>query len=480
MVNTSIKKNFVMNIILTMSSFIFPLITFPYVSRVLLPVGTGKVSFAMSVINYFNMFAQLGIPTYGIKVCAQARDDKEELSRVTHELLFLNIAVGIATYLVLAFAILFVSRLNQEKELFFVVSVTILFGSVGMEWLYRGLELYTYITIRSLIFKAIGIIAMFLLVHAESDYVVYGGITVFAASASNLLNFCNAHRYIRFGNVGNYHIRRHIRPVLVFFFMSCATTVYTNLDTVMIGFMNADSDVGFYNAAVKIKLLLVSVVTSLGAVLLPRASYYIEHGMEGQFTLISRKALRFVLLIASPMVVFFMVFAKEGILLLSGEKFLPSVYPMRVIMPTVLLIGLTNILGIQMLIPLGKEKVVLKSEVAGAIVDLIINLLLIPKYRSTGAAIGTLVAEGVVLSVQLHALWDRVDSFFETYEWTRLMIGLLIALVASIWVKYISAGNLFSLLIAGICFFGGYMVFMFWQREELIISIWEQLKQKRN
>lgn len=392
----SIKLNFVMNIILTMSSFIFPLITFPYVSRVLLPVGTGKVSMATSVITYFSMFAQLGIPTYGIRACAKVRDNREKLSKVAQELLIINIIMSMISYMVLIILLFYVPKFRCEKELYVMLSFNIILTSIGMEWLYKALEQYTYITVRSVIFKFIALIFMFFLVHKQTDYVIYGGITIFAASASNILNLINAHKFINLKPVGNYNFRRHLKPVLIFFAMSCATTIYTNLDTVMLGFMTTDTDVGYYNAAVKIKVILVSVVTSLGTVLLPRASYYIQRGELKEFHRITRKALNFVFLMATPLFVYFIYFAKEGIFFLSGNNYVGSIIPMQVIMPTLLLIGITNILGIQILVPPGREKIVLYSEIVGAVVDVIINALLIPVYASTGAAIGTLVAEFAV------------------------------------------------------------------------------------
>ena len=185
----SIKLNFVMNIILTMSSFIFPLITFPYVSRVLLPVGTGKVSMATSVITYFSMFAQLGIPTYGIRACAKVRDNREKLSKVAQELLIINIIMSMISYMVLIILLFYVPKFRCEKELYVILSFNIILTSIGMEWLYKALEQYTYITVRSVIFKFIALIFMFFLVHKQTDYVIYGGITIFAASASNIFKF---------------------------------------------------------------------------------------------------------------------------------------------------------------------------------------------------------------------------------------------------------------------------------------------------
>ena len=198
----SLKLNFIMNAILTMSQFIFPLITFPYVSRILFPEGTGKVSFATSVITYFAMFAQLGIPTYGIRACAQVRDDQEELTRTTQEIFIINMIMTVLAYTVFFVGLFTVPRLRQDKTLFLIVSTTLLFNAIGMEWLYKALEQYTYITVRSIIFKFIALIAMFVLIHEKSDYVIYGGISIFAASASNVFNFVYAHKYVGMCPVG--------------------------------------------------------------------------------------------------------------------------------------------------------------------------------------------------------------------------------------------------------------------------------------
>ena len=479
----SIKKNFVMNAILTMSQFIFPLITFPYVSRILLPVGTGKVSFATSLISYFTMFAQLGIPTYGIRRCAQARDDKMELTRVTHELFFINLIMSGVAYAILFLALAFVPRLQGDRTLYLVVSLNIIFTCVGIDWLYQGLEEYTYITVRSIIFKAIALVAMFAFIHQKSDYVVYGGISIFAASASNVLNFINARKHIYIHPVGGYRLKRHLKPVLVFFAMSIATTVYTNLDTVMLGFMKTDTDVGYYNAAVKIKGILVSIVTSLGAVLLPRASYYVEQGDFSNLRRISKKALNFVLVIACPLALYFILFAKEGIRFLSGPAYGGAVLPMQWIQPTIIFIGLTNILGMQILVPLGKEKYVLYSEIAGAITDFTINWFLIPRLASTGASIGTLAAEFVVLVVQYHVLRKEVTPIFRKLPYGKVLAALVLASLASLWTKRMGVHAFIILVISAILFMGIYALFLVITKEpmmqEIIATLSNKLKRSR-
>lgn len=467
----SLKLNFIMNAILTMSSFIFPLITFPYVSRILLPVGTGKVSFATSFISYFSMFAQLGIPMYGIRACARVRDNREELTRTAQELLIINLIMDAISYVALFIALATVPRLQEDRELYIIVSLTIILTSVGMEWLYKALELYTYITIRSIVFKLFSLIAMFLLIHKQEDYVIYGGITIFAGSASYILNLINARKYIGLKPVGNYHFKKHLKPIGVFFAMSCATTVYLHLDTVMLGFIATEADVGYYDAAVKIRKVLLSIVTSLGVVLLPRASYYIEHGLRAEFKKITEKALTFVFLLATPMTAYFILFAREGVFLLSGKAYAGSVVPMQIIMPTLFLAGITNITGIQMLVPLGKENIVLYSEIAGAIVDVIINAILIPRYASAGAAVGTLIAEIVVLIVQYVALRNEIREAFLSLHYLRVAVAISLGLLASFWVKRLMLGSFMTLLISAVLFFGVYGLYLFFRGEPLLIDI---------
>lgn len=474
----SLKKNFCMNAILTMSQFIFPLITFPYVSRILLAEGTGKVSFATSIISYFAMFAQLGIPTYGIRACAQVRNDKKKLSKTAQEIFIINIIMSILAYIVFFIALCNVPRLKDEKTLLIIVSATIFFNAIGMEWLYKALEQYTYITIRSVIFKFIALIAMFLLIHQQSDYIIYGAISIFASSASNIFNFFNVHKYISLRPVGEYNFKQHLKAVSVFFALSCAATIYVNLDTVMLGFMKTNVDVGYYNAVVKIKTILVSIVTSLGTVLLPRASYYVEHGLKEDFYRITKKAINFVFLVATPLMLYFMFFAKEGIFFLSGNTYGGAIVPMQIIMPTLFFIGLTNIMGMQILVPLGKENIVLYSEIVGAVVDLAINYILIPKYASAGAAIGTLVAEIAVWIVQYIYLRKQIKDAYKNVRYGILILALFLGSIASLWVKKVFSGSFIVLLNSAILFFGVYFIVLTIAKEPLIYQIEEGLLTK--
>ncbi len=161
----SVKYNFIMNFLLTATNFIFPLISFPYVSRILQASGNGKVNFAVSVANYFLMMASLGIPTYGIRACARVRDNRDELSKTVQELLIINsisTALVTITYLLCVFM---VPRFSQDKTLFFIEGVNIILNMFGVNWFYQALEQYDYITARSIFFKFVSVALMLLLVR---------------------------------------------------------------------------------------------------------------------------------------------------------------------------------------------------------------------------------------------------------------------------------------------------------------------------
>ena len=332
----TVKFNFIMNAILTVSSILFPLITFPYISRVLLVEGSGKVAFATSVVSYFTMFATLGIPTYGIRECARVRDNKEELSRTVQELLIISGITTAITYGVFFLLLFVVPQFRGQKELLIVIGASIGLTTIGVQWFYSALEQYSYITVCAVLFKIIGLILMFLLVKKPEDYVIYGAVYVIGSFGSYVLNFLRLRRFVTFKKQGKYNLQRHRKGIITFFLLSVATSVYLNLDLVMLGFMKGDVEVGYYNAGIKVKTVLVTCVTSLGTVLLPRLSYYIQQEKKQEFQRMVTKAFQFVLIVSVPMMVYFILYAKESILFLAGESFLPATASMIILMPTVL------------------------------------------------------------------------------------------------------------------------------------------------
>lgn len=476
----SIKFNLIMNMLLTTSAFLFPLITFPYITRVLQPEGNGKIAFANSVITYFSMFALLGIPTYGIRACARVRDDKKLLSKTAQEIWLINAVTTLSAYFFLMIVLVCVPRFKEERILMLVCSMALFLNLVAMEWLYKALECYSYITIRSLAFKALSVALMFLLVKSKDDYVIYAGITVLANTGYGILNFINLRKHITFQRFKNYDLRKHLKPVVIFFAMSVAITIYSNLDITMLGFMKNDTEVGYYDVAIKIKVILVNVVTSLGAVLLPRTSYYVEKKMNEEFWMVSAKALEFVTALSIPLTVGFIIMAQQCILLLSGDAYLPSVMPMRIIMPTLIFIGASNVFGVQILVPLGRERRVLHSEVAGAVVDIALNVMFIPRYGAAGAAFGTLIAELVVLGIQIADLREDALLIIKKVQFLKIGSSVFVAGIFLVFLRENLNLKLFPMLILSFGgFFGIYGGMLLLFRELIVMEIVKSLWNKR-
>jgi O-antigen/teichoic acid export membrane protein len=397
----SLKVNFIMNFIRVLTNLMFPVITFPYAARILFADGIGKVSFAEGVINYFVLLASLGVPLYGIRSVAKSRESKDKLSKLVKEILYINLYSTIIVIILFIIVLLVNKKISNERELFLVMSLLIICTNIGVEWFYQGIEDYTYITIRNLVFKLASLFLLFLIVRDETDYVNYAFVLIFGTCCSNILNFINLRKHINFQKKYKLDLKRHLRPIFLIFTFSIATSIYVNLDTVMLGYLSSDRNVGLYTAAVRITKIVVVLVTTLGGVLIPRISYYIEHKNFEEFRKVIKLSANFILFLGLPSIVGLYILAPEVINLFGGSDFSESITSMRIMLPIILFIGFSNLLGIQIMYNFGEEKSVIKSVLIGSIIHIITNLILIPKFGHIGAAISTLMAEGTVLIVQI-------------------------------------------------------------------------------
>lgn len=485
----SVKFNFIMNFIMSASSIVFPLITFPYISRVLMATGNGKVATASAVITYFNMFASLGIPTYGIRACAKVRDDREKLSKTVQELLIINSITMLLTLLAFIGTVILVPEFAAEKELYVINGIGMVLNMFAMTWLYNALEQYAYITAVNMVVKVVSLVLMFLLVKKPEDYIMYGAITAFASSASYVFNFFYATKFITWKKSGPYDFRVHMKPILRFFAMSAATSVYTNLDVVMLRFMQGDTEVGYYNAAIKVKTILVTLITSLGTVLLPRLSYYVKKDKIDDFYRMIGKAVNFVVVAGLPMTIYFMLYAGESIQFLAGKGYEGAVLPMIILMPTVLLIGLSNITGIQILTPQNLEQQVLNSIVCGAVVDFLLNLVLIPGMASSGAALATTIAELVVLVVQCIYLRGIIKDIMKAVSGKKIAVAMILGTAAGIAVKFLldlsgtgwslEVQSFIMLAVSACVFFGVYGLVLLIMKEEFVWGLLESVIRRK-
>ena len=404
----SIKFNFAMNLLLTGSSIVFPLITFPIVSRALLEDAYGLVGFASATATWLSLIAMLGVNRYGVREVARVRDDAALLAKTTKEILAVTCISTAVVYLGFIISVFLVERFSADRLLFFINGFTVLCNTIGVAWFFQGIEQYRYITIRGVIIKVVCLVGVILLVHVPGDYLVYSVLLVASGAIANLVNFFYMLKICRDGvreqgvsaSAGKLELRHHVKPLMTFFIIVAAISIYSVLDTVMLGFLSDDAQVGFYTADVNIKSALVAVVSALSGVLLPRASNLLAKGEKEEHRRIIRKALRYVAAFSVPVCVIGAIVATPLMTWYAGESFAGAGPALSVIVLAVIPIGLSVIFCDEVMIPLGMEAKCTYIYVAAAIIDFALNLVLIPLLGALGAAISTTLVELLIAVVE--------------------------------------------------------------------------------
>ncbi len=395
-IQKSLKKNAILNIIRKIMQIIFPIITIPYASRILLPIGIGKVNFASNIVSYFLMIASLGIGSYGVREVAKNRDNKDLLTKLTKELFYLNLISTIIAYFLLFLAIVLLPKLFVYRKLICVFSSMILCTTIGMEWLYTGKEEFTYITLRQIVFQCISVILLFCFVKKETDFVNYAIITVFASVGSNVFNFFYSRKFINWKKKYKLNLLTHLKSVFVFFGSTIAINIYVILDTTMIGFICGEQEVGYYSMANKITKIIITLIFSISAVLVPRCSYYIEKKLEKEFQLLLIKSLNINFFLSIPAFTGIYLLSPLIIKLFCGESFLPSSSIMKLLSFIIITVPLSSLISNQILIPKEKELQIFYITCGGAVLNFILNFILIPKYKAIGSAVSSISTEFLI------------------------------------------------------------------------------------
>lgn len=459
--SNSIKKNFALNLINTISGLLFPLITFPYTSRILMADGIGQVQFFQSIINYIALFAAIGIPLYAVREVARVRDNKAETTKVTCEILLLHSLLTAGGYLCIFILAATVGKIQADIPLFLLLSTTLFFNAIGVPWFYQGIEDFKYITIRTIAVRIFSLIGLFVFVKTKDDILYYAAITVVANVGSSLFNFFRLRKYLDLSVISSFqqlNLKRHLAPALRIFVLYLITSIYINLDSVMLGFLKDEQAVGYYAAAMRLTRTVLGVATSLSGVLMPRFSNMVSSGLFDEFYALAGKAVSFILALSLPMTVGVAVMASPMISLFCGEGFAPSVLTLQIISPIILFISLASVVGSQILFPLGKEKLHIIATGVGAVMNLTLNLVLIPRYAQYGAAVGTFAAEftGLLMMILLGRKYLKFSVF--TKQNLNYLIGTLLILlylyVLHAWLKgeieFLIAGIVGSVFVYGV------------------------------
>lgn len=400
---SSVKKNILLNGINTLTSILFPVVTFPYAARVLLPEGIGAINFLNSIIGYIVLLTSLGIPLYAVKEVAKYQNDRNQRDKTTVEIIILSTILCLFGYIAVFFLAEYVPQIHRQASLFYVLSLTIVFTTIGVNWFYQGVEDFKFITIRALIFRVLSAACLFLFVKSPSDLIVYGWIIVGSTVGNNFINFIHLRKHIAIKGIvlSDLNLKRHIRPTLQVFILNLIISLYIQLNSIMLGFLSGDEQVGFFTAGTRISHIGLTIIGSLATVMLPRASNLIEKGDNDGFINIINKSLNLTLGLSIPMTAGLMILATPITIVFCGSDFYDSIPVLLLNAPVVIFVSLTNVMGIQILYPKDKINIVIWSVTGGAVANILLNILLIPDYGAVGAAIATLIAEFIVLLLQI-------------------------------------------------------------------------------
>lgn len=475
----NIKVNFILNVIRLTLGSLFVLITMPYITKVLGSEKLGAVEYINSVVSYFLLFTALGIPNYGVREIAKVQNDKKELSKTTLELisiLGITTAIGYIVFFILCFHF---ETINKELILAFIIGTNILFTNLGVEWFYIGIENQSYITKRFIIVRLLTLIMLFLLVKTEKDYLIYGAILVFMTSGSNLFNIYNLKNYISLKEIKTLKLKKHLKPILTIFSATLAVSIYLGLDSIMLGSIIGNKPVAYYSVANKLVRFELVLVTALGIVMMPRLSNALKNNQKESYIKYANISLRYILLVALPLMTGTFIFSKEIIYLMAGDKFEPAVLTMQLISIIILIVGLAYFIGFQILYPNNMEKYYTYSVTIAAVINFIFNYLFIPKYAQNGAAIGTVIAELTgVICMLIFARNKLKEIKFYNVKNLKYVVAAIIMGVVIFYIKNLDI-EIFYKLILGIIIGGiSYFISLVVMKEELIFLGIDFLKNK--
>ena len=395
--NKSITRNAFLNIIRSLLALIAPLITYPYVSRVIGAENLGKINYVNSIVQYFVLFAALGISTYGIREGARLRQNRNKLNDFVSECFSINLIMTLISISVLFFIILKFNFFDKYRFLFLIESFLIIFDLFGIEWVNTIFEDYLYITIRTIIVYLISIVLTFILIKSRTDYYKYAILMVGTTGLVSVLNWMHCKKVctikIRFTN----NSKCHIKPILIFFANKLAVNLYVSADTTMLGAMVSDYRVGIYSVSVKIYSIIKNLLSSIYVVCIPRLAYKIGEKDEVGYRILYTNIVCIMTLLIFPAMLGLFLLSPNIILVLFGNEYIDSILSLRILSFALVFAIYGGLISSVYNVTKRLEKVSLKATILAAILNISLNIFLIPKYQQNGAAITTVIAELVTL-----------------------------------------------------------------------------------
>lgn len=419
----SLKINMLLNAIKGILDIVFPLITFPYISKIFGVTNIGKYNFAYSIITYYLLIAALGIKTYAIREGAKLRESRNDFESFANQMLTINVISTVVAYLTLAITMLIVPKLSEYRVIISILSLQILFVTLGVEWIYTVYEDFVYITALHILSNIVSLVMMFAFVHTKEDLNIYVVIVVFASVGFNIVNFFNSKKYCKLRLVSNIEWKRHFKPIMVLFSMQVATTIYISSDTTMLGVMCNNDVVGVYSVSTKIYSVIKAVLASIIIASIPRLATLTDNEHKKNFTETAKDIYGTLLTMVVPSIIGIIILRKQIILIISDETYLSAISSLIILCIALLFCLCAWFWGQCILVLHKKENYVFKVTIISAITNVILNLVLIPKWMENAAALTTVVAEAIAFIMQWWSGRKYVDFSGMWKCYLKIMIG---------------------------------------------------------
>jgi len=392
MLQPSIKKNFAYKSVLTLSTYLINFITFPYVARVLGVERIGLVNFVDNTVNYFLLFATMGVGLLGVREIAAVKEDKKRRDQVYSSVLALNLLFTLVSLGIYLLCVVTIPKLCQYDELFYIGTAKILFTVFLVEWFFTGVENFRYITLRSILIKVLYIISVFLFVRDTSDYRLYFILTVGVVVLNALINQLYIREFVRV-RWNNIQLFKYLKQNVTLGIYTLMTSMYLTFNVMYLGLVSNNTEVGYYTTAFKLYSVILGFFTAFTNVMLPRMSSLLANGEKDRFQELVNRSFSVMSTCCIPLILCSMIMAPQIVYILSGPGYEGAILPMRIIMPAAFAVGVAQVLAIQVLMPMKKDKVLLIASIIGAVVSLLINLLVVPSVKSVGSAVVLLCSE---------------------------------------------------------------------------------------
>ncbi len=377
------------------------LITVPYISRVLGPEGTGRYSYANSIAAYFVMFAMLGINSYGNRSIAMIRDDKEELSKKFLSIYSLQLILSI---IMIVFYITYIRFICDDTIMGWIMLLYVLSAALDVNWFFAGLENFKLIAIRNTIVQILTVILIFSCVRKKDDIYIYAFIYAAGIIVQQIALWKYIPKHISFKKISYKDIAVHFKPVLILFIPIFALSVYKFIDKIMLGWFSTKMEVGYYEACDGICAIPSAMIVSLGNVMLPKMSNLFAKKQDEKSKEYISKSIILAVFLASSISFGIMSVSKEFVPIYYGSGFEKCIEIYKYLLLCNIFIALENVIRVQYLIPRKYDKVFVTSFLLGAVVNIVLNLLLIHKYASIGVAVATLISRAAVCTYQFIAI----------------------------------------------------------------------------